>query len=402
MQFLLQWTQISYSENRNYGHTYAPVRSPPSLTGDKGGHLSCVNLIVDSTIKHWRTQLKTYLSLFFMLFLVVTVSDSQTQEDLPKLLKVVPLSQTVIQLQFGKALEIETVENTEIYNITPNIDIALALLDNRHDRVQLFTSPLEIEKSYSLTIHNTQTKVDFTLPSENQITFGDGELVTFSGRIQDTSLIVNKDRKTRNHNAGAETTLLCNSKGGVFFVAFDLYDAFEDMGIRDPKQVLDASISLYVEQTDPDIEQTVILRRVLLPWKEGRGTSDIAQENELTYNSPLHRNLPWNKSPAQAMLRGIDGDRESDYNGSEDVAHRIDGEFKIKEQGKRYTFKSDLITDAVRFWVKNPDYNYGYLFALREGIAPIVFASKESKDESLRPNLTIRYQTKSETDVILQ
>lgn len=342
--------------------------------------------------------MKTYLSLFFILILVVNVSDSQTDEETPKLLKVVPLSQTAIQLQFDKALEAETVENIEIYRIEPKIEVELALLDSRQNRVMLLTSQLEIEKSYSLSIQNTQTKIDFSLPSENEITFGEGELVTFSGGLQDTSLKVNKDRKTRNHNAGAETTLLCNPTGSIFFVAYDLYDAFEDMGIRKPEQVLDVSISLNVEETDPDIEQTVILRRVLLPWKEGRGTSDKAQENELTYNSPLHRNLPWNKSPAQAMLRGIDGDRESDYNGSEDVAHRIDGEFKIKEQGKRYTFKSELITDAVRFWVKNPDYNYGYLFALRDGSAPIVFTSKESQDENLRPKLTIRYQTRTGTE----
>ncbi len=340
--------------------------------------------------------MKTYLSLFFILILVVNASDIQTDEETPKLQKVVPLSQTAIQLQFDKALEAETVENIEIYKIEPKIEVELALLDSRQNRVMLLTSQLEIEKSYSLSIQNTQTKIDFSLPSENEITFGEGELVTFSGGLQDTSLKVNKDRKTRNHNAGAETTLLCNPTGSVFFIAYDLYDAFEDMGIREPEQVLDVSISLNVEETDPDIEQTVIIRRVLLPWKEGRGTSDKAQENELTYNSPLHRNLPWNKSPAQAMLRGIDGDRESDYNGSEDVAHRIDGEFKIKEQGKRYTFKSELITDAVRFWVKNPDYNYGYLFALRDGSAPIVFTSKESQDENLRPKLTIRYLTQTE------
>ncbi len=342
--------------------------------------------------------MKTYLSLFFILILVVNASDSQTDEETPKLQKVVPLSQTAIQLQFDKALEAETVENIEIYRIEPKIEVELALLDSRQNRVMLLTSQLEIEKSYSLSIQNTQTKIDFSLPSENEITFGEGELVTFSGGLQDTSLKVNKDRKTRNHNAGAETTLLCNPTGSIFFIAYDLYDAFEDMGIREPEQVLDVSISLNVEETDPDIEQTVIIRRVLLPWKEGRGTSDKAQENELTYNSPLHRNLPWNKSPAQAMLRGIDGDRESDYNGSEDVAHRIDGEFKIKEQGKRYTFKSELITDAVRFWVKNPDYNYGYLFALRDGSAPIVFTSKESQDENLRPKLTIRYQTRTGTE----
>ena len=349
--------------------------------------------------------MKSYQVLITILLLVFVISDSQPAEEqpklIPKLINVIPLSQTAIQLQFDKALDAETAENTEIYSITPNIDIELALLDDRANRVLLLTSSLEIGKTYGLTAQNTPTKKDFTLSAENEITFGDGELVTFSGGLQDTSLIVNKDRKTRNNNVGAEETLLCNPTGSVFFVVFDLYDAFEDMGIREPKQVLDVSINLYAQQTDVENEQSVILRRVLLPWKEGRGTSDKAKENELTFNSALHRNLPWNKPPAQAMLRGIDGDRASDYNGSEDAAHRIDGEFKIKEQGKLYTFKSELITDAVRFWVRNPDYNYGYLFALRDGTSPITFLSKENPDEKLRPVLKIRYQTKSSTEEIL-
>ena len=344
--------------------------------------------------------MKALLSFTCILFLVFLVSDSQQAEGTPKLLKAVPLSQTAVQLQFDGELQAESAEDSLIYQITPNIKIEFVLLDERLNRVLLLTSPLETGKTYHLSLQNTKTEVDITLPAENEITFGAGNAVTFSGGLQDTSLIVNNDRKTRNNNAGAEPTLLCNPTGSVFFVAFDLYDAFEDMGIQEPKQVLDVTISLHAKQIDTDSAQTVILRRVLLPWREGRGTSDRAEEDELTYNSALHRNLPWNKPPAQAMLTGIDGDNESDYNGSDDVAHRIDGAFEIQEAGKRYTFKSELITDAVRFWVKNPDYNYGYLFALRDGSVPITFSSKEAADENLRPVLTIRYQTQSEADTI--
>ena len=339
--------------------------------------------------------MKTYFSFACILFLVFLVADSQPAEEVPKLLKAIPLSQTAIQLQFDGALQAESAEDISVYQITPEIKIELALLDEHQNRVLLLTSPLEIAKTYHISLRNTQTKIDVTLPAENEITFGAGNLVTFSGGLQDTSLIVNKDRKTRNNNVGAEPTLLCHPTGSVFFVAFDLFDAFEDMGIREPKQVLEATISLHTQKSDTDSAQTVILRRVLLPWREGRGTSDRAKEDELTYNSALHRNLPWNKPPAQAMLAGIDGDNESDYNGSEDIAHRIDGAFEISETGKRHIFKGELITDAVRFWVANPDYNYGYLFALRDGSAPITFSSKEAADENLRPILTIRYQTKS-------
>ena len=334
-------------------------------------------------------RLTIFLLLLFSPVLVVNAADP------PELLKATPLSQTAIQLQFDGQLQAETAEDLENYRIAPDVQLEYALLDQRLNRVLLLTSPLEIDKDYRLTLPNIQTGIVVRLPSTNEITFGSGNAVTFSGGLQDTTLHVNKDRKTRNNNAGAEPTLLCDPTGSVFFVVFDMYDAFEDMGIREPTQVLEATITLHVEQCDTDAVQTLLFRRVLLPWKEGRGTSTRAEDNELTYNSALHRNLPWNKRPAQAMLAGIDGDTESDYNGSEDVAHRIDGTVEIQGAEKRYTFKSELLTDAVRFWVANPDYNYGYLFALQDGKAPIVFSSKEAIDESLRPILTIRYRTRS-------
>ena len=330
-----------------------------------------------------------FLSLLFCPILVINSADT------PKLLKATPLSQTAIQLQFDGELQAAAAEDLNNYQIAPDVQLEYALLDQRLNRVLLLTSPLEVEKTYHLTLPNSQTGIVMTLPPVNEITFGAGDSVTFSGGLQDTSLLVNKDRKTRNNNVGAEPNLLCDPTGSVFFVAFDLYDAFEDMGIREPAQVLEATISLHVQACDTDAVQTVIFRRVLLPWREGRGISERAEDNELTYNSALHRNLPWNRPPAQAMLAGIDGDNESDYNGSEDVAHRIDGTCEIQGAGKHYTFKSELLTDAVRFWVANPDYNYGYLFALRDGSAPIGFSSKEVDDENLHPVLKIRYQTSS-------
>ena len=343
--------------------------------------------------------MKTYFSvahrlLIFLSLLLYHILAANSAET-PKLLQAVPLSQTAIQLQFDGQLQAETAENLNNYQIAPDVQLEYVLLDQRLNRVLLLTTPLEIGKDYRLTVPNSQTETTITLPSENEITFGTGDTVTFSGGLQDTTLLVNKDRKTRNNNAGAEPALLCNPTGSVFFVSFDLYDAFEDMGIREPDQVLEATISLHVQKCETDTVQTVLFRRVLLPWREGRGTSERAEDNELTYNSALHRNLPWNKAPAQAMLTGIDGDNESDYNGSEDVAHRIDGTCEISGAGKPYTFESDLLTDAVRFWVANPDYNYGYLFALQDGSVPIVFSSKEAADENLRPVLTIRYQTQS-------
>ena len=333
-----------------------------------------------------------FLILLLLLFCAILAINSAGAAEL---LRAIPLSQTAIQLRFDGQLQAEVAENLDNYLIAPDVQLEYALLDQRLNRVLLLTTPLEVGKTYRLTLPNSQTGITVTLPPINEITFGAGDSVTFSGGLQDTTLLVNKDRKTRNNNAGAEPNLLCDPTGSVFFAAFDLFDAFEDMGIREPAQVLEATIRLHVQEAGTAAVQTVLFRRVLLPWKEGRGTSTRAEDNELTYNSALHRNLPWNKPPAQAMLAGIDGDNESDYNGSEDVAHRIDGTCEIQEAGKHYTFKSELLTDAVRFWVANPDYNYGYLFALQDGTAPVVFSSKEAPDQNLRPTLTIRYQTQS-------
>ena len=147
-------------------------------------------------------RLTIFLSLLFFHVLVVNAADT------PKLLKATPLSQTAIQLQFDAQLEAETAEDLANYQIAPDIQVEYALLDERLNRVLLLTSPLAVEKTYRLTLPNIQTGIVITLPSVNEITFGTGNAVTFSGGLQDTTLHVNKERKTRNNNAGCRTDAL--------------------------------------------------------------------------------------------------------------------------------------------------------------------------------------------------
>jgi hypothetical protein len=352
-------------------------------------------------------------------FILLVLGTTVSLADKPDLLATTPLSQTAVQLRFNRELDAKSAENVENYRIHPDIKVEYATLDKRKNIVLLETAPLEIGKPYTIDIENLQTDgvpgdiidaqkaVPMTLLDTMKVTFGEGAEMTFSGVLQDTLLIVNpKNKRTKNHNAGGEPYLLCTPIGSVSFVAFEIINAFEDIGIMQPERILEASVSLYVEpaekhapqQVSQEVPQEVIIRRVLLPWKEGQQKSQPAKDNELTYNSALHRNLPWNKAPAMAMLEGINGDDESDYNGSDDVAYRIDGGTELKETDKRYVWKGPLVTDAFRFWLRNPDYNYGYLFALRDGTNPVRFASKEHPDESLRPVLTIRYTTQVDMD----
>ena len=317
----------------------------------------------------------------------------------PHLTSATPLSQTAIQLRFDQTLDPESAENVSNYRIEPRIEIEWVTLDSRMNIVQLYTTLLEINKRYTLRIEGvTDTKQEtlITLPETMEITFGEGQEVTFSGGARDTTLIVHPQKKERDYNAGGEEFLLCTPIGGVFFIGFDIMEAFEEIGIIGEANILEASISLYAESVGDDSSQQIIIRRVLLPWHEGRQKSQPAKENELTYNSAMHQSFPWNKPPAQAMLEGINGEHPSDYNGSEDVAHRIDGLTEIRAVGARYIWKGNPVTDAARFWLTNPDYSYGYLFALRDGSASIRFSSKEHPDEALRPVLTIRYRTQVE------
>ena len=324
---------------------------------------------------------------------------SVTLADTPRLISATPLSQTVVQLQFDRTLDPKSAENPSNYRIKPKIRIEWATLESRMDIVHLYTSPLEIGKRYTLRaqeVTDAKKEIAITLPETMEITFGQGREVTFSEGLRDTTLIVHPKKKERNYNAGGEEFLLCTPIGGTFFVAFDIMEAFEEIGIIEATSILDASISLYAESVGNDAPQQIIIRRVLLPWHEGVQKSQPAKENELTYNSAMHQNFPWNKPPAQAMLEGINGEDPSDYNGSEDVAHRIDGLTEIGAAEKRYIWKGNPVTDAAHFWLTNPDYSYGYLFALRDGTASVRFSSKEHPNATRRPVLTIRYRTQVE------
>ena len=343
----------------------------------------------------WRRLLTTV----FILFSIYVFEDRLflTWADTPRFISATPLSQTAVQLRFDRRLDPKLAESVSNYRIEPRIEIEWATLDSRMDIVNLYTSPLEIEKRYTLRVEgitDAKEEVFITLPETMEITFGEGQAVTFSNALRDTTLIVHPQKKERNHNAGGEEFLLCTPTGGVFFIAFDIMEAFEEIGITQESNILDASISLYAESVENDSLQQIIIRRVLLPWHEGVQKSQPATENELTYNSAMHQNFPWNKPPAQAMLEGVNGEHPSDYNGSEDVAYRIDGLTEIGAAETRYVWKGTPVTEAARFWLTNPDYSYGYLFALRDGTASVRFSSKEHPDESRRPVLTIRYRTR--------
>ena len=101
----------------------------------------------------------------------------------PRLTSATPLSQTAIQLRFDQTLDPKSAENLSNYRIEPRIGIEWATLDSRMKIVHLYTSPLEIEKRYTLRIEgliDAKEEVPITLPETLEVTFGEGQEVTFS------------------------------------------------------------------------------------------------------------------------------------------------------------------------------------------------------------------------------
>ena len=66
---------------------------------------------------------------------------------------------------------------------------------------------------------------------------------------QDTSIIIQPKsqmkNQSKNYSAGGNPSLVCSNIGGVFFVAFDTFNTFEELQILNPKQIVSVEISLY-------------------------------------------------------------------------------------------------------------------------------------------------------------
>ena len=108
-------------------------------------------------------RLTIFLSLLFSHVLTVNAA------ELPKLLKANPaFPKPAIQLQFDRQLQAETAEDLANYQIAPDVQVEYALLDDRLNRVLLLTSPLEVEKTYRLTLPNIQTGDSYNPPTRKR------------------------------------------------------------------------------------------------------------------------------------------------------------------------------------------------------------------------------------------
>lgn len=174
------------------------------------------------------------------------------------------------------------------------------------------------------------------------------------------------------------------------FVRFDWRNAFsQGTGVGSAADILDASFRLHCEMGDAN---AVEIRRVLQSWSDPAAGGDWNQNavGGPTWRDHAHPSAPWNLGGAGRL--GRLGDNPSDYNGTNDLASRIDAVVHLQAVNEEVAFSGPLVTEAFRFWFNNAALDYGY--ALRLTNSATQELKFERTEDGLRENgpvLTITY-----------
>lgn len=158
-------------------------------------------------------------------------------------------------------------------------------------------------------------------------------------------------------------------------------------------KILDTHLAVSITQQSVTAPagMTYVLHRMLRSWGEGTNSPEAsppffpiglglpAHTNDATWTTRFFPGTPWG-APG-----GLEG---TDYSGQVTSAAYIDttGAFEFER-----TFEMNA---DVQFWLDNPSSNFGWMLkAVDEGpyFTARKFASRESADESIAPNLSIDY-----------
>ncbi len=89
-------------------------------------------------------------------------------------------------------------------------------------------------------------------------------------------------------------------------------------------------------------------------WVANQDNDSVARINT------AHPSSPWNVPGAGRLLGS--GTNVAEYNGTNDLAARVDATIAVDAVNEQIEFAGPLITDAFRFWFTNPGVDYGYAF----------------------------------------
>lgn len=335
----------------------------------------------------------------------------------PRIVRVAPTSRTRVEVWFDETVDAESAGNPANYRLVELPSgaarpVTAARFDAQNgDRVTLTTALAAGGRRYRLApagpIRDAADDATNGVPNaiavddpRNAHEFVLGEVLTITlGASGYENLTIDvKDAAPIGPNLagwGADRPWVYTTGGGQNpgLVRFEWRAPFvEATGVRSPDDLVAASFSLL--PTDGDA-QPVEVRRVLQGWGDPDGRNDY-NSNPVggpTWNSHRHPDQPWNRPGAQA-LGGL-GDRVSDYDGAFDLAERVDAVVEVRAVNQRATFGGDRITQAYRFWLANPDKDYGHALRLvgTPGKATALFFFGADTDLRQKgPVLTLTYR----------
>jgi DNA-binding beta-propeller fold protein YncE len=231
---------------------------------------------------------------------------------------------------------------------------------------------------------------DFTLGDRLTITLGSSGYENLTVPVLDASPI-----GPGLSNWGNDSAWVYRTEGGQNpgLVRFEWQQAFQAAtGITLEDDLLEASFSMLPRDGDA---QAIEIRRVLQGWNDPAGRNDYNQNptGGPTWNNHRHPNQPWNKAGAQAL--GSRGDRVADYDGTNDLAERVDALVTLPAINERVSFGGPLVSEAFRFWLTHRAQDYGYALRLvgSPGAAPsVIFHGADNDLRQKGPVLSLTYR----------
>jgi len=221
------------------------------------------------------------------------------------------------------------------------------------------------------------------------ITLGASGRENVAVRVHDTAM-VGPNIATWSHDSLWLFPVASGPRVNTGFLRFDWRDAFvQATGVTNAQAILDAQLSMHGELGDA---QVLELRRVLKPWSDPLtgGDWNSSATGAPTWRDHAHPNGRWNQSGAARL--GSFGDAVADYNGTNDLASRVDATVMVGAVNEAVTCGGPLITEAYRFWFDHPGVDYGHALRLRStATQALKFERGESRLQEHAPTLTLTF-----------
>jgi DNA-binding beta-propeller fold protein YncE len=332
----------------------------------------------------------------------------------PRVVRVAPTSLRRIEVWFNESVKSGSVTNTAKWELSRGgggvVPITSIDWDGQNgDRVSV-TAALRPNSQYSLrpvgvildeadtATGGTANAVDLQDPANTHVfNIGDRLTITLGGSGYENIAVPVHDAamagpglSTWSHDGVWVFPVSGTPRMNTGFVRWGWRQLFAHLtGVAAGNEIVEARFRLQAEMGDA---QTIELRRVLLSWSDPPTGGDYNQNpvGGPTWRDHSHPSLRWNLAGAGRL--GTFGTNAADYNGTNDLASRVDATIAVEGVNEEIELAGALITDAFRFWFDNPAVDYGYAVrVLGTATHEVKFASAETGLGEHGPVLQLTY-----------